>query len=185
MTGTHAPTDETMVPGSQSEQDAFKAAMRHLVGGVSIVTLASGELRGGLTATSMTSLSDSPPSLIVCINQSSSSLRLLRETGRFAVSVLGHGHKAIADRFAGRDGSPRSERFALGEWIGKPGCPPVLADALASFECAVDETIDRFSHTVVIARVTESRAVGGDGALVYWRAAYDTLGALAPEPGGR
>jgi hypothetical protein len=36
--------------------------------------------------------------------------------------------------------------------------------------------IDRFSHTIVIGRVTRSHASGGDGALVYWRAAYGRLG---------
>lgn len=161
-------------------QDAFKAAMRHLVGGVSIVTLASGNERSGLTATSMTSLSAEPPSLIVCINRQSSSLPMLRSSARFAVSILGNAHQDIADRFAGRTGPKGGDRFAVGDWIGRAGYPPVLADALASFECTVEDAIDRFSHTIVIGRVTESRARGGDGALVYWRASYETVGAVAP-----
>ena len=161
-------------------RDSFKAAMRHLVGGVSIVSVAhEGEL-GGLTATSLTSLSAEPPSLIVCVKQSVSGLPLLRASGRFAVSILGHDHRDIADRFAGRDGSHGAARFVAAEWIGRPGYPPVLADALASFECEVEDLIDRFSHTIVIGRVTDSRAQGGDGALVYWRAAYDRVGAIEP-----
>ena len=150
-------------------------ALRPLVGGVSIVTVGSGDERGGLTATSVTSLSADPPSLIVCVKQSASGMPLIRSSGRFAVSILGHSHEAIADRFAGRDGSKGADRFAGAEWIGRPGFPPVLAEALASFECEVEDMIDRFSHTIVIGRVTETRAFGGDGALVYWRAAYGRL----------
>lgn len=159
------------------DREAFKEAMRHLVGGVSIVTVASGKRRGGLTATSMTSLSADPPSLIVCIKQGSSGIALLRESGRFGVSILGEGHSSIADTFAGRDGRRGAERYHGAEWIETPDAPPVLADALASFDCTVENMIDQFSHTIVIGRVTASRARGGDGALVYWRAAYGRLGA--------
>ena len=161
-------------------RDAFKSAMRHLVGGVSIITVAADGERSGLAATSVTSLSTEPPSLIVCIKQSASAMPLLRKSGRFGVSILGHGHQAIADRFAGVDGSKGEARFVGGDWLGAAETAPVLADALASFECDVEEMIERFSHTIVIGRVTESRAFGGDGALVYWRAAYEKLGLIAP-----
>ena len=141
---------------------AFKAAMRHLAGGVSIVTAAFGEERGGLTATSLVSLSSDPPSLLVAINQGASGLPLVRSSGRFAVSILGHGHQPIADRFAGRDGIRGAARFEGAEWIGRHGYPPVLADALASFECEVAEMMDRFSHTIIIGQVTESRLRDGE-----------------------
>ncbi len=162
---------ESDTRAAMSERDAFRAAMRHLVGGVSIVTVASGTERGGLAATSLTSLSADPPSLIVCVKRSASAMPLLRATGRFGVSVLGHDHEHVADRFSGRDGSQGADRFAGAEWIEADGTL-VLADALASFACEVEDVIERFSHAIVIGRVTASRALGGDGALVYWRAAY-------------
>ena len=174
----NAPFAQTGRSGSAA--DAFKAAMRHLAGGVSIVTVAAGEEKGGLTATSMVSLSAEPPSLLVAVASNASSLPLMRRSGRFAVSVLGHRHGFIADRFAGRDGRRGAARFEGADWIGRPGHPAVLADALASFECELDEMMERFSHTIIIGKVTESRvpAEDGSGALVYWRAAYDRVGVL-------
>ena len=165
---------------SGDREAAFKAAMRHLAGGVVIVTAADESERGGLTATSLVSLSADPPSLLLSVKQNASSLPLIRRSGRFAVSLLGHEHQPIADRFSGRDGLHGAARFGGAEWIGRQGYPPVLADALASFECEVEEMMDRFSHTIIIGRVTESRVppASGDGALVYWRASYDTLGIL-------
>ena len=181
----NAPFPRRGRPGAGPEDaaaDAFKAAMRHLAGGVSIVTVADGEEKGGLTATSMVSLSAEPPSLLVAVASGASSLPLMRRSGRFAVSVLGHRHKFIADRFAGRDGRRGAARFEGADWIGRPGFPSVLADALASFECELDEMMDRFSHTIIIGRVTESRVPAGNGsdALVYWHAAYDRIGVLEP-----
>ena len=179
----NAPLSHPGVVDHESSGDgeaAFKSAMRHLAGGVSIVTVADGSERGGLTATSLVSLSADPPSLLLSVKQGASSLPLMRRSGRFAVSILGHEHQALADGFSGRNGLHGAARFGDAEWIGRPGYPPVLADALASFECKVEEMMDRFSHTIIIGRVTESRvpSAGGDGALVYWRASYDTLGIL-------
>ncbi len=163
--------------GPADPRDAFKSAMRHLAGGVTVVTVAYEGQLGGLAATAVTSLSVEPPSLLVCVKQNTSAMPLLLASGCFAVSILGHAHQPIADRFSGRDGSRGAERFRDAIWVETPGRPPVLADALASFECEVEEVIERFSHAIIIGRVSASRAIGGDGALVYWRAAYAKLAA--------
>lgn len=170
--------------GSAEAASAFKDAMRHLAGGVSVITAAHGGEKGGLTATSLISLSAEPPSLLVSVNQGASSLDLVRKSGRFAVSLLGHDHSEIADRFAGRSGVRGAMRFEGADWIGQPGMPPVLDGAVASFECQVAEMLDRFSHTIIIGLVTQSRVREHDsGALVYWRTTYDRLGLLIDQEG--
>ena len=45
------------IPAAAEELATFKQAMRHLIGGVSVITAGSGEIRTGLTATSAISLS--------------------------------------------------------------------------------------------------------------------------------
>ena len=87
-----------------ASQDAFRNAMRQLAGGISVATVGEGDDRAGLTATSVTSLSVDPPTLLVCVNLSSSSLPLLDRYRRFGVNLLGHEHRAVADRFASRAG---------------------------------------------------------------------------------
>jgi len=49
------------IPTEAQELATFKQAMRHLIGGVSVITAGSGEIRTGLTATSAISLSLDPP----------------------------------------------------------------------------------------------------------------------------
>ena len=121
-----------------------------------------------------------PPRPPAALAGRAAALPLLRGSGRFGISILGHAHQRLADRFSGRDGSHGADRFTDAQWLEAPGHAPVLADALASFECEVEEVIERFSHAIVIGRVNLSRVAGGDGALVYWRAAYGTLIAGKP-----
>ncbi|MFX8016041.1 flavin reductase family protein, partial [Acinetobacter baumannii] len=56
----------------------FRGAMRHLTGGVSIITAGRGKDITGMTVTSVTSLSVDPPTLLVSINRDASSFPLIR-----------------------------------------------------------------------------------------------------------
>ncbi|KPL55001.1 hypothetical protein ABB55_24520 [Prosthecomicrobium hirschii] len=164
------PAERTDPPGI--DPAAFRLAMRELAGGVSVVTTGRGALRTGLTATSVTSLSAEPPALLVCINRSSSVLRVLREHQAFAVNILKAGHEDVADRFAGRSGAYGAARYGDAEWTELTTGMPVLADALAAFDCRVEAILDWHSHAVVIGRIEALASTGGDGALVYWRGGY-------------
>src|SRR5215468_9512318 len=82
----------------------FRRAMRHLAGGVSVITVGQGRDITGMTVTSVTSLSVDPPALIVSINRSASSWPLLKRTGFFGVSILKADQIDIAERFAGKGG---------------------------------------------------------------------------------
>ena len=158
------------------QKDGFRAAMRELAGAVSVISCGQGEGRAGFTATSVSSLSLDPPSLIVCVNRSSSSWPTLAAAKSFGVNILSSAHRELAHRFAGGDGAEGAQRFAGADWMTLRTGAPLLADALASFDCAVEEIIERHSHAIVIGRVEALRRQGGGGALVYWRGAYDQLG---------
>ena len=150
--------------------------MRQLVSGVCLVTHGRGEARVGMTATSVSSLSMDPPTMIVCVNKSASLYARLRRGDAFGVSVLGAQHAEFADRFAARTGLKGAERFAEGDWLETPAGVPVLADALACLECEAEETIERHTHAILIGRVTSAAPRPADGALLYWRGGYDRIG---------
>jgi flavin reductase (DIM6/NTAB) family NADH-FMN oxidoreductase RutF len=157
-------------------REEFRFTMRELVGAVSVVTLGQGDLRTGFTATSVSSLSLEPPTLVVCVNRTSSSWPLLREAESFGVNVLSASHRELAHRFAGSGGVEGPARYEGGQWVAAATGAPLLADALAAFDCSVEEIIERHSHAIVIGRVEAVRRRGGGGALVYWRGDYDQLG---------
>lgn len=160
---------------------AFRAALRHLAGGVSVVTTGHGDERTGLTATSISSLSAEPPTVMFGLNLGSSSFPVLRRHGSFGVNFLSATQKQIADRFAGRGGEKGPARYAGAEWIETDVGAPLLKGALAALACEVEELIERHSHAIVIGRVREVRLGGEDAALLYWRGDYERLGWMAEE----
>ncbi|MFL6838830.1 MAG: flavin reductase family protein [Bradyrhizobium sp.] len=152
--------------------DDFRAAMRHLAGGVSVITAGRGRDVSGMTVTSVSSLSADPPALIVSINRASSSWPLLKRYGFFGVNILTSQQIDVAERFTGKGGLKGADRFAGAEWTTRASGVPLLVGALAAIDCEVDETIERHSHAIVIGRVLNVDISARGGALGYWHGQY-------------
>ena len=155
---------------------AFRLAMRQLASGVSVITHGDGAQRTGFTATSVTSLSSEPPTLIVAVNRASSLCQQLGTGDLFGVNILGAQHSDIADRFAGRAGVERADRFGEGRWSTTPDGVCLLDDALAALVCEADEVIERNTHAILIGHVRLARQQAHGGALLYWRGDYESIG---------
>ena len=155
---------------------AFREAMQQLPSGVCVISVGRGAERSGLTATSVSSLSMEPPTLLVSVNRASSSYQALTRHPAFSVSVLAAGHHAVANAFAGRDGAQGVDRYAAGRWITLNSGVSVLSDAIAAFDCEVEERIERHTHAIIIGRVRDLITPGGPSALLYWRGQFDQLG---------
>jgi flavin reductase (DIM6/NTAB) family NADH-FMN oxidoreductase RutF len=150
----------------------FRSAMRHLAGGVSVITVGRGNDISGMTVTSVSSLSVDPPSLIVGINRSSSSWPLLKQYGFFGVNILNADQLDIAERFTGKDGLKGAERFAGAEWTARASGVPLLAGALAAIDCEVEDIVERHSHAIVIGRALAMKLSSRTAALAYWQGEY-------------
>lgn len=161
---------------AQASQDSFRQAMRYLASGVSILAAGRDDDRAAITATSVTSLSVEPPTLLVCISRNSSLAPVLQRYWHFSANFLGATQQHLAERFAGRSGVNGRERFDAGDWISLVSGAPVLANTLASIDCEVEEIIDRHTHSIVIGRVLAVRTEGGDDALAHWRGAFLPVG---------
>lgn len=157
---------------------AYRSAMRHLAGAVSVLTVGDGTLRRGLTASSLTSFAVDPPTLLICINRNSSVRPELLRIGGFAVNVLRPEQQKLAEQFAGIGGLQGEDRFAGGRWTTLETGAPVLEDALASFDCRLDEVIERHSHMIVLGRVVATRLAEHAEPLIYWSRRFRRL---APE----
>lgn len=152
--------------------DLFKDSMRHLAGAVSVVTVGRGEDRTGFTATSVSSFSIEPPSILVSLNRNSSSWPVLQRYGAFTVNVLAHDQHHVADRFAGRGGVKGAERYEGADWLELVTGTSALSEALTVLDCELDEAIDRHSHSILIGRVRAITVRGEAKPLLYWHGAY-------------
>jgi flavin reductase (DIM6/NTAB) family NADH-FMN oxidoreductase RutF len=150
----------------------FRSAMRHLAGGVSVITVGRGNDITGMTVTSVSSLAVDPPSLVVSINRASSSWPLLKRHGFFGVNILTADQIDVAERFTGKDGLKGAERFAGATWTSGASGVPLLAGALAAIDCEAEDIIERHSHAIVIGRVLDLRLSSRTAALAYWQGQY-------------
>jgi flavin reductase (DIM6/NTAB) family NADH-FMN oxidoreductase RutF len=158
--------------GREVSSDDFRGAMRHLAGGVSVITVGRGKEIAGMTVTSVLSLSVDPPTLIVSINRGSSSWPLLKRHGFFGVNILTADQIDIAERFTGKSGLKGAARFAGAQWIARVAGAPLLDGALAAIDCEVEDIVERHSHALVIGRVLDIQASTRTAALAYWQGQY-------------
>jgi flavin reductase (DIM6/NTAB) family NADH-FMN oxidoreductase RutF len=152
-----------------ADSATFRHAMRALSSGVAIVACGEGDQRIGCTVTSLASLSLTPPTLFICLARSSSTLVALRETRAFSVNLLAARHEALAHRFSGRGGLHGARRFESVPWIALATGAPILADALAAFDCLIEEVIERHSHAIVLGAVVSLREGPDEPPLAHWR----------------
>jgi flavin reductase (DIM6/NTAB) family NADH-FMN oxidoreductase RutF len=162
-------------PSNSGESAVFRQAMREFAAGVSIVACGAGDGRSGCTVTALTSLSLSPPTLLVCLSREAQTLSRLTDTGAFSVSVLGARHRELADRFASRVAERGAARFAVGRWTTLATGSPLLADALVAIDCRVEEILERHTHAIVIGAVVAVQRGEGGAALAHWRSQYEML----------
>jgi flavin reductase (DIM6/NTAB) family NADH-FMN oxidoreductase RutF len=52
---------------------------------------------------------------------------------------------------------------------------PVLAYALASLDCRVEEIVERHTHAIVIGAVQKVRVGDNRSGLLHWRSRFETL----------
>ena len=152
--------------------DEFRGAMRHLAGGVSVITAGRGRDISGMTVTSVSSLSVDPPTLIVSINREASSWPLVKRYGFFGVNILTSDQIDIAERFTGKGGLKGAARFAGADWTTRASGVPLLVGALAAIDCEVEDVVERHSHAIVIGRVLDVAVSARTAALAYWQGRY-------------
>ena len=150
----------------------FRDAMCRLGAAVHVVTTAGPGGKTGFTATAVCSVSDAPPTLLVCLNRRSKGAPILRENKVFCVNTLGADCETVADVFAGRTGAVMAERFAAGEWTTLKTGAPMLASAVVAFDCRVIEIKAVASHNVIFGAVEDIRIGPAGPALVYHDRAY-------------
>lgn len=153
----------------------FKKGMRQLAAGVNVITVANGTIHDGITATAACSISAEPPHLLICVNSAASAHGPIHRAGAFCLNVLAHDQEDIAKRFAGMDGAERSARFDIGTWVQLATGAPVLAGAVANFDCIVVREIEAATHTLFIGRVLGVRANENGRPLIYGNGRFTSL----------
>jgi flavin reductase (DIM6/NTAB) family NADH-FMN oxidoreductase RutF len=149
----------------------FPEAMSHLASGVAVVTARRADGRPcGLAATSLSSYSADPPSLLVSIWHRSRCHEALEACRSFGVHLLRADQLEVAHGFASRESD---DKFAGLEWSWDDDVPE-LAQTLVYLRCHRAENFVRYDHTILIGDLESGRLEPGEP-LVYARRRMDWL----------
>ncbi|MBZ0231411.1 MAG: flavin reductase family protein [Deltaproteobacteria bacterium] len=164
-----------MAPGEELSQ-RFKDALASWASGVSIVATRSAGLVHGVTVSSFASLSLEPPLVIACIAQTSKLPPMVRESRRFAISLLSQEQHDTSAAFA-RSGREPAPGFAgVAEERTSAGMP-IVAGAMAFLDCELHAELGVGDHTIFVGRVIEAATHADRSPLVYYRRKYRRLAA--------
>ncbi len=142
--------------------DLFREAMANLCSGVAVITARRPDGDPcGLVATSVSSFSAAPPSVLVSVDHSSRCHTPLIEGELFGVHVLAAGQEPLAHVFAGRG----DDKFAGIDWSWDHGVARI-AGALAYMRCRRSALFELYDHSLLVGDVTGCE-LGEDQPLVY------------------
>ena len=158
---------------AEDVQNNFRLAMRRVASTVAIVSARHDGECHGTTATSVTSLSMDPPSVLVCFNQASRLHGFLRSQEAFCVNVLHVSNIDVAKVFSG--GAASAERFTVGAWRNDPNGMPYLSDAQANLFCRKEQEVDYGTHTIFIGRVIKAVTRDDISPLLYGDGHYRAM----------
>jgi flavin reductase (DIM6/NTAB) family NADH-FMN oxidoreductase RutF len=142
--------------------ELFREAMAALCSGVAVITARREE--GSpcrLVATSVSSFSANPASVLVSVDHSSRCHRALVDGDRFGVHVLAKDQEALAHVFAGRG----DDKFAGVDWSWDDGVAHI-AGTLSYLRCRRSALFELYDHSILIGDVLGGRRDPGEP-LVY------------------
>ena len=89
---------------------------------VNIITTDGEAGQAGFTASAVCSVTDSPPTLLVCLNRAASVWPVFNHNRALCVNTLAAGQEGLSNLFGGK--TAMAERFAAAQWqTGETGCP--------------------------------------------------------------
>lgn len=167
--------------GGENAAAQFKRGMRNLTGAVCVITSTHDGHLFGMTATAVCSASADPPTVLICVNRSTSTHQAIDAAQVFCVNVLRHDDRELSGLFSGaHGGGMRGEaRFRAERWTRLVTGSPVLLNALVAFDCRVVNRLVHGTHTIFLGEV-ERMQVGAKGKpLLYSDGQYAKLASLA------
>jgi flavin reductase (DIM6/NTAB) family NADH-FMN oxidoreductase RutF len=154
------------------DTSTFKTAMRHVPTGVTVVTtLKDGEPRG-ITVNAFASVAADPPTLLICVNREARSYLFIAASGLFCVNILAGDQRNLAEHFSGK---VRDRQFEDVQYSIDATGAPVLAGAIAHFDCRLETEHHAGSHSIMIGRVLSCAARPGSP-LGYFNGGFHDFG---------
>lgn len=166
-----------MLAGQDSR--AFRKALGQFATGVAVITATTADGRViGLTMSSFNSVSVDPPLILFSIDRKAFSLQAMSEASGFAVNILGRGQEDLSNKFAKALG----DKWTAVEHTLGHSAAPLLAGAIAHFECEPYAQYDGGDHVIFVGRVIRFSSDSVCEPLIFFRGSYRGLAGQESSP---
>jgi len=156
------------------ESELLRQAMRFWATGVTVVTAAHAGVEHGMTVSAFTSVSLTPPQVLVSLAQNTRTHDLIMQSHHFGINILDSTQLELSDRFAGRV-PDEMDRLIGVETQKLISGTPLLKQGLAQLDCHVVTTLGSGTHTIFIGEVLSATSGSEIDPLLYFNRDYKKL----------
>jgi flavin reductase len=160
------------------EKQAYREAMARLGAAVNVVTTDGPGGRAGFTASAVTSVTDTPPTLLVCANRTNDSYPAMRQNSVLCVNTLTPAQEGLSPIFAGMTQHTMNERFDGYAWRTLETGSPVLDQAVVVFDCRITQIVEVGTHDVFFCSVEAVRTGTAHEGLIYYGRGYHKVSGI-------
>jgi flavin reductase len=160
-------------------QQAYRDAMARLGAAVNVITTVGPGGRCGFTASSVCSVTDDPPTLLVCMNRGSDRNIAFKTNGILCVNTLAASQQELSPMFAGLTEHDMEGCFAAAAWGSLATGAPVLQGAVVSFDCRIAQITEVGTHSVFFCEVEAILQGSVHEGLIYFGRSYHRIGNTA------
>ncbi|MBC7799313.1 MAG: flavin reductase [Gemmatimonadaceae bacterium] len=157
------------------DRQNYRDAMARLGAAVSVITSDGPAGRCAFTASAVCSVTDDPPTLLVCMNRNSDSNEAFRANAVLCVNTLAASQEPLSALFAGFTHHTMDQRFDQAVWTTMVSGAPVLADAVVSFDCRIAQVSEVGTHNVFFCEVQAIQSGSAHEGLIYFGRSYHRI----------
>jgi flavin reductase (DIM6/NTAB) family NADH-FMN oxidoreductase RutF len=150
------------------QADTFKAIMSRWASGVSVVTCRRDDGIHGMTASSFTSVSLSPPLILICVDRRNRTHQYIQEQRAFGVHLLARDAEETSNRCAGFRGEEGNWLLDVAHRTEVTGAP-ILDECLAWMDCSLWAAYDGGDHSIFVGQIEAGGVSDGEPLLWYSR----------------
>lgn len=154
------------------DQRAFRHALSQFATGVAVITARGPSDEAiGLTMSSFNSVSLDPPLILFSVDRKAMSLGAMLAARGFAVNILGRAQEALSNRFA----RAATDKWSNVEHSAGHAEAPLIAGAIAHFECEPYARHDGGDHVIFLGKVVRFASNAVERPLIFFRGKYHGL----------
>ncbi|AXF86001.1 4-hydroxyphenylacetate 3-monooxygenase reductase component [Ephemeroptericola cinctiostellae] len=155
-------------------QKQFRESMARLGSSVCIVTTKGDAGLCGMTVSAVCSVTDTPATVMVCINRKSAMNAVFKANGHMGINVLNAQQKDVAMQFSGKTDFTMEQRFASDDWEHSTRLPR-LKNAAATLNGDIIQTVEMGTHTIFFVTIARIYLDENPSALVYFNRQFHEL----------